>query len=67
MKGEIVLIIEREAPNAEPRELSALAARVREIESGGADQKSALKQAAREFGVGKSEAYRIVQADKDAT
>ena len=68
VKGEIVLVIDRAvAGGAEPRELSALAERVREIELTGADQKSALKQAAREFGIGKSEAYRLLQAARQVT
>jgi len=48
------------------KELTSLSERVREIEAGGADQKSALKKAAREFGIGKSEAYRIIQSEKNS-
>jgi 16S rRNA (cytidine1402-2'-O)-methyltransferase len=68
VKGEIVLVIDRVQPGRESvaRELTSLSERVREIEAGGADQKSALKQAAREFGIGKSEAYRIIQSEKNS-
>ncbi|MEP7211949.1 MAG: 16S rRNA (cytidine(1402)-2'-O)-methyltransferase [Acidobacteriota bacterium] len=65
IKGEIVLMIDRARDEVRSeREVSTLPARVREIEAEGTDPKQALKQAAREFGVGKSEAYRLVQADK---
>lgn len=67
IKGEIVLVIDRPRKDAAANGgLSALANRVREIEATGADQKSALKKAAREFGIGKSEAYRVLQADKNS-
>jgi len=68
VKGEIVLVIDRVQPGRESavRELTSLSERVREIEAGGGDQKSALKQAAREFGIGKSEAYRIIQSEKNS-
>ena len=64
-KGEVVLLIDRD------REISATAdggltlpMRVAQLESEGVDRKSALKQAAKEFGIPKSEAYRRVQAEK---
>ena len=67
VKGEIVIVIERAGrEKAEVKELSSLTERVREIEAAGADNKSALKQAAKEFGVGKSEAYRMLQAEKNS-
>jgi len=65
-KGEIVLMIDRQRDAAvAEKPLAMFVARVREIEALGADPKAALKQAAREFRVSKSEAYRRVQAEKD--
>jgi 16S rRNA (cytidine1402-2'-O)-methyltransferase len=67
-KGEIVLIIERgqisdfksQIPNS-----GTLAERVSEIESQGVDRKTALKKAAKEFGLSKSEAYKILLREKN--
>ena len=65
-KGEIVIIVEKmtgmvsPVPSSEP-----LADRVAKLESEGVDQKTALKKAARESGLSKSEAYRILQSEKD--
>lgn len=67
LKGEVVLLIERAGDeDASPRNVSSVATRVRELEGSGIDPKAALKQAAREFGIGKSEAYRLVQSTKDS-
>ena len=66
-KGEIVLVIEREQAAHIQTEITAsktLAERVAEIEAE-ADRKTALKQAAREFGLSKSEAYKILLREKD--
>jgi len=41
-----------------------LAERLKELESENLDRKVALKKAAKEFGMSKSEAYRILQAEK---
>jgi len=38
---------------------------VRELEADGTSRKAALKQAAKEFGLPKSEAYRIFEAEKN--
>lgn len=66
-KGEIVLIIERE-PNSELKtqnsKLKTLPERVSEIEAEGTDHKNALKKAAKEFGLSKSEAYKILLQEK---
>ncbi|MGI8883811.1 MAG: 16S rRNA (cytidine(1402)-2'-O)-methyltransferase [Pyrinomonadaceae bacterium] len=67
-KGEIVLVIEREnisnskfqIPNSK-----TLAERVKELENQDVDRKAALKQAAKEFGLSKPEAYRILMREKD--
>ena len=66
VKGEIVLVIERGEndagkSNAFRRETASettLAERIIQLEGEGVDQKSALKKAAKEFGLSKSEAYR---------
>ncbi len=61
VKGEIVLVIERGKSNVFRREAASnisLAERIAQLESEGIDPKSALKKAAKEFGMNKSEAYR---------
>ncbi len=67
VKGEITLMIAR-APevmeDVAPQKKS-IAARVRELQSAEKlDEKDALKRAAKEFGVSKSEAYRELQRTK---
>lgn len=62
-KGEIVLVIERIGPSSAPREVS-LGDRIAELEKAGQDPKSALKKAAKEFGLSKSEAYRRLLESK---
>ncbi len=66
VKGEIVLVIDRASATAEVgRSLNiTLADRVAELEVDGLDAKSALKKAAKEFGLGKSEAYRLLKVKK---
>ena len=68
-KGEIVLIIEREQISNSNLEISnskILAERVSEIENEGTDRKTALKKAAKEFGLSKSEAYKILLQEKES-
>ncbi len=59
VKGEIVVLIDRgdmtAAPNADPVTLND---RIRQLEAEGLAPKAALKKAAKEFGLSKSEAYR---------
>ena len=65
-KGEIVIIVEKMTSEFTPIPSSgSLADRVAKLESEGVDQKTALKKAARESGLSKSEAYRILQREKD--
>lgn len=67
VKGEIVLVIDREPiansklqiPNSK-----SITERVAELENEGVDRKLALKKAAKEFGLSRSEAYRILQSEK---
>lgn len=67
VKGEITLLIGKadEAPQAQ-RPTQEVAQRVRELMHGAEEleEKAALKQAAREFGLSKSEAYRELQRSK---
>jgi len=65
VKGEIVVVIDR-ARNVErlPAATVTLAGRVRELEADGISRKAALKKAAKDFGLPKSEAYRIIEAEK---
>ncbi len=66
VKGEIVLIIDRAAQSDELEESDrmSLPDRVAELENDGLDQKAALKKAAKEFGLSKSEAYRRLKVKK---
>lgn len=63
-RGEFVLVIDRaresdQAPIGDSSEI--FANRVSELESTGLDRKKAMKQAAKEFGLTRSEAYRKLQ------
>ncbi len=67
VKGEIVLVINREEISNLKFQISdgkSLAERVAELEKEGIDRKLALKKAAKEFALPRSEAYRIWQAGK---
>jgi 16S rRNA (cytidine1402-2'-O)-methyltransferase len=64
-RGELVLIIDRaraEVHDIGSRNESSLIERINEFEAEGMDRMTALKRAAREFGISKSEAYRLLQA-----
>ncbi|MEO7658903.1 MAG: 16S rRNA (cytidine(1402)-2'-O)-methyltransferase [Pyrinomonadaceae bacterium] len=67
VKGEIVIVIEQGEvkPVNRTEPIKNLAARVAELEGDGFDPKTALKKAAKEFGLAKSEGYRILQLEKD--
>jgi 16S rRNA (cytidine1402-2'-O)-methyltransferase len=68
VKGEIVLVIDREeiqSPKLDENQTPvSLASRVRELEKD-FDHKTALKKAAKEFGLSRSEAYRILISEKN--
>ena len=67
-RGEMVLLISGIEPaSAEKKESAshALVARLRELEAQGLDSRTALKQAARELGLKRDEAYRIVLDQKN--
>ena len=61
VKGEIVLVIERSRAEVPKAATLTLADRVADLEAGGVDPKAALKKAAKEFGLSKSEAYRQIK------
>ncbi|MGI8786315.1 MAG: 16S rRNA (cytidine(1402)-2'-O)-methyltransferase [Pyrinomonadaceae bacterium] len=67
VKGEIVLVINREGVESRESRVESkksIAERVSELEKEGVDRKLALKKAAKEFGLPRSEAYRIWQSEK---
>ena len=65
VKGEIVLLIDRAHETASISSTTlTISDRVAELEAAGADRKAALKMAAKEFGLTRSEAYRQVQSEK---
>jgi 16S rRNA (cytidine1402-2'-O)-methyltransferase len=65
VKGEIVIVIDRGSEaTAGTAERVSLAERVFELEGSGVDRREALKTAAKEFRVSRSEAYRLVQSAK---
>jgi len=64
IKGEIVLVIERSTQEIlyqKDASKEGLTARVEELKRQGLDRKTALKTAAKEFGMSKSEAYKLIQ------
>ena len=66
-KGEIVLVIDRvhnQAPAQDVSKTKSLPKRLKELEKEGVDPKTALKKAAKEFGLSKSEAYRLTQVKR---
>lgn len=66
IKGEIVLVIDRQADEEfQISSLDLLIKKISELENKGIDHKKALKLAAKEFGVSRSEAYRIWQSGKE--
>jgi len=68
VKGEIVLVISRAEISDLKFQISdekSLVERVAELEKEGIDRKLALKRAAKEFGLPRSEAYRILQTLKN--
>lgn len=67
VKGEIVLVIDREqVQNAKCKMQNSqtISGRVAELEAEGFDRKVALKKTAKEFGISRSEAYRILLSAK---
>lgn len=68
VKGEIVLVIDRDEIETQASKIEdqkSLSERVAELENEGVDRKQALKRAAKEFNLPRSEAYRIWQSEKE--
>ncbi|MCA1637630.1 MAG: 16S rRNA (cytidine(1402)-2'-O)-methyltransferase [Acidobacteria bacterium] len=68
VKGEIVLVIDRaevQSSKFKVQSSMSIVSRVTELENEGLDRKVALKKTAKEFGLSRSEAYRIWQNEKD--
>ncbi|MGH7783636.1 MAG: 16S rRNA (cytidine(1402)-2'-O)-methyltransferase, partial [Candidatus Binatia bacterium] len=63
-RGEIVIVIDRDNGGHAPAKKESLIDRLAELERSGIDRKTALKTAAKEFGLSKPEAYRMIQAEK---
>lgn len=66
-KGEIVLVIDRLNPDdfkSQITENQSISSRVTELEAAGQHHKAALKTAAKEFGLSKSEAYKILISER---
>jgi 16S rRNA (cytidine1402-2'-O)-methyltransferase len=63
-RGEFVICVGQGEETGEMPQNKTLAERVTEIEAETGDRKAALKQAAKEFGMSKSEAYRTLQSAK---
>ena len=63
-RGEFVLVIDRAGSETSPSVSLSISERIAQLEAEGFDQKSALKQAAKERRIGKSEAYRLLQSEK---
>ena len=64
IKGEITLLIGKAEETAQVPPAKTIAQRVLELQGENFDEKAALKQAAKEFGLSKSEAYRELQRTK---
>jgi len=67
VKGEIVLVFDREEVQSSKFKVQSsksIVERIAELEKEGLDRKLALKKAAKEFGLARSEAYRILQSEK---
>lgn len=63
-KGEFVLVIDRAGEPTAARK-DSLSERIAELEAAGMEHKAALKTAAKEFGLSRSEAYRRLQGSGD--
>lgn len=65
VRGEAVLVIDRAAKADVVMDSPlSLIDRVRQLENEGNDRKTSLKRAAKEFGIPKSEAYRLIESTK---
>ena len=65
IKGEIVLVIDRKRAPSRDAGSATLKERVSMLEAEGLDRKASLKRAAKEFGLSRSEAYRLLQSGRE--
>ncbi|HJP94119.1 MAG TPA: 16S rRNA (cytidine(1402)-2'-O)-methyltransferase [Pyrinomonadaceae bacterium] len=63
IRGEIVLLIDRNVLGAAPSDAVSIAALVDQFQHEGMDRRAALKKAARELGLSRAEAYRRLIAE----
>ena len=64
IRGEIVLLIDRNVLSAAPAEAVSIATLVDQFEQEGMDHRAALKKAARELGFSRAEAYRRLVSER---
>jgi 16S rRNA (cytidine1402-2'-O)-methyltransferase len=64
IRGEIVLLIDRNVLGAAPAEAVSIVALVDQFEQEGMDHRAALKRAARELGLSRAEAYRRLVSER---
>jgi 16S rRNA (cytidine1402-2'-O)-methyltransferase len=64
VRGEIVLLIDRNVLGAAPAEAVSIAALVDRFEQDGMDHRAALKKAARHLGLSRAEAYRRLMSER---
>ena len=64
-RGEIVLLIDRAGDESADRSTLTVSLRVGELEAEGISRKDALKRAAKELGITRSEAYRRIVEEKE--
>ncbi len=65
VKGEIVIVIDRPGSQSTVAPRATIADHIRSLVARGLDPKAALKMAAKDFGISKSEAYRQVLSEKE--
>ncbi len=66
LRGEIVVLIDRNVIKAAVAEVASVAALVDHFEQDGLDHRAALKKAARELGLSRAEAYRKLLSERSA-
>jgi 16S rRNA (cytidine1402-2'-O)-methyltransferase len=64
IKGEVVVVIDRGGDSGRPVQKNEISQLIASLEASGETRKSALKRAAKELGVSRSEAYRLFEAEK---
>jgi 16S rRNA (cytidine1402-2'-O)-methyltransferase len=64
LRGEIVVLIDRNMLDAAPSESQSIAALIDQFEQEGLDHRAALKKAARELGLSRAEAYRKLLSER---